>query len=124
MLSLQTDKDKEIFKKMIVAMKGSKGGKSMGVFIKDPIPCEFCGGWQAALKAEFFEKVDVGAAFAFIMAPKEEFEVVTIKKACMVSIDVYSKYLKDHIMEMIDADKVKWIGITYAVIFTNFHSNL
>lgn len=77
----------------------------MGVFSKDPFPGEFCEAWQTALKSESFEKVDVCAAFAFVMAPKEESELVTIKKACVVSIDVYSKYLKDHIMEVIDADK-------------------
>lgn len=103
---VQNDKDKENFKKIITAMKASKAGKTMGVFSKDPFPGEFCEGWQAALKAESFEKLDVGAAFAFVMAPKEDSEIVTIKKACVVSIDVFSKYLKDHIMEVIDADKV------------------
>lgn len=80
-------------------------GKNIGVFAKDPFPGEFCEAWQSALKAESFERIDVGGAFAFVMAPKEESELVTIKKACVVSIDVYSKYLKDNIMEVIDADK-------------------
>lgn len=88
-------------------MKSSKKGKTLGVFTKDPYPGEFCEAWQSALKAETFEKLDVGAAIAFIMAPKEDSEVVTIKKACIVSTDVYSKYLKDHIMEVIDAEKVR-----------------
>lgn len=40
------------------------------------------------------------------MCPKEESEILTIKKACLVSVDVFTKYLKDQIMEIIDSDKV------------------
>lgn len=40
------------------------------------------------------------------MSPKEDTEVLTIKKAGMVSVDVFTKYLKDQIMEIIDSDKV------------------
>lgn len=39
------------------------------------------------------------------MAPKEEVEILTVKKACLVSVDVFTKYLKDQIMEIIDSDK-------------------
>lgn len=108
----QTDKDKANFEKLISAMKASKSGKTIGVFAKDSFPGEFCESWKTALKDQPFEKVDVGASIAFIMAPKEDSEVLTIKKACIVSVDVFSKYLKDHIMEVIDADKVK-IQIIY-----------
>ena len=40
------------------------------------------------------------------MAPKEDSEIQVIKKASVVSVDVYTKYLKDQIMEIIDSDKV------------------
>ena len=53
-----------------------------------------------------FLQIDVSAAAAYLMCPKEDAEVVTIKKACMVSVDVFTKYLKDQIMEIIDSDKV------------------
>ncbi|KAG8036126.1 hypothetical protein G9C98_004706 [Cotesia typhae] len=39
------------------------------------------------------------------MCPKEDVEILTIKKACVVSVDVFTKYLKDQIMEIIDSDK-------------------
>lgn len=39
------------------------------------------------------------------MAPKEESELSVIKKACQVSVDLFNKYLKEQIMEIIDADK-------------------
>jgi hypothetical protein len=51
----------------------------------------------------------VSAAAAYIMSPKEDSEILTIKKACLVSVDVFTKYLKDQIMEIIDSDKVTLI---------------
>lgn len=87
-------------------MKSSKNGKIIGVFAKDAFPGEFCESWKAALKEQTFERIDVGAAIAYIMCPKEDSELLTIKKSCLVSIDVFGKYLKDYIMEIIDADKV------------------
>lgn len=51
-------------------------------------------------------QVDISAAVAYVMAPKEEQEVALTKKACQVTVDVYAKYLRDQIMEIIDADKV------------------
>lgn len=54
-------------------------------------------------------QVDVSSQFAYIMAPKEELEVKTIQKASQVTCDVFNKYLKEQIMEIIDADKVQLI---------------
>ena len=42
---------------------------------------------------------------AYIMAPKEESEISLVKKACQTTIDVFSKYLKEQIMDIIDGDK-------------------
>ena len=42
------------------------------------------------------------------MSPKEDSEILTIKKACLISVDVFTKYLKDQIMEIIDSDKVNF----------------
>lgn len=101
-------------------MKSSKSGKTIGVFAKDSFPGEFCESWKTALKDQPFEKVDVGGSIAYVMAPKEESEILTIKKACIVSVDVFSKYLKDHIMEVIDADKVKLKFYKHYVLLTRF----
>lgn len=51
-------------------------------------------------------QIDVSAAAAYVMCPKEDAEILTVKKACLVSVDVFTKYLKDQIMEIIDSDKV------------------
>lgn len=50
--------------------------------------------------------MDISASIAYIMAPKEESEIHIVKKACLVSVDIFTKYLKDQIMEVIDSDKV------------------
>lgn len=103
----QNDKDKENFSKLIAEIKKSKSGKSLGVFIKDKYPGEFCESWKNILKAEKFENVDISSAVAVFMAPKDDSEIITVKKACLVTVDIFTKYLKDQIMEIIDSDKVR-----------------
>ena len=62
---------------------------------------------RESLSSAKFEKTDVSGALAVCMAGKEESEINTIKKACQVSVDIFSKYLKEQIMDIIDNDKVK-----------------
>ncbi|XP_063704152.1 FACT complex subunit spt16 [Culicoides brevitarsis] len=99
------DKDKANFEKLIEAIKGSKSGKTIGIFAKDSFSNDFCDLWKKALKEANFESVDVSAPLAFVMASKDDAEVLTVKKACLATVDVFTKYLKDTIMEIIDADK-------------------
>ncbi|KZC04875.1 FACT complex subunit spt16 [Dufourea novaeangliae] len=101
----RNDEDKGNFAKLIDIIKESKKGKTLGVFSKENYPGAFMDAWRAALKAESFDTVDVSAAAAYVMCPKEDAEILTIKKACLVSVDVFTKYLKDQIMEIIDSDK-------------------
>nr|XP_022905193.1 FACT complex subunit spt16-like [Onthophagus taurus] len=101
----RNDKDEANFKTLISAIKESRKGKTLGTFTKENYPGEFMDSWRAALKKEEFNVVDVSSAVAYVMCPKEETEIVTIKKACNVSVDVFTKYLKDQIMEIIDSDK-------------------
>ena len=51
-------------------------------------------------------QVDLSSAMAYIMASKEESELNTIKKACQATMDLYNKYTKSQIMDIIDKDKV------------------
>lgn len=103
---MQNDKDKANFEKLKEIIKSSKGGKTLGVFIKDAFPGEFCETWKAALKSENFENVDIGGAVAYIMCSKDEPEINYMRKASLVSVDLFNKYLKDQIMDIIDSDKV------------------
>ncbi|CAL1278690.1 unnamed protein product [Larinioides sclopetarius] len=112
----KADKDKANFEKLINAIKNSKKGSTIGEFAKDKFPGEFLDSWRAALSKENFDSVDVSATIAYLMAPKEDIEVSIVKKACQVTVDVYSKYLKDQIMEIIDSDKkVKHSKLTEGV---------
>lgn len=101
----KADKDKANFEKLISAIKTSKKGRVVGEFSKDKFPGEFMDAWRAVLTKESFDMVDVSASVAYLIAPKEESELVIIRKACQVTVDVYTKYLKDQIMEIIDSDK-------------------
>ena len=47
----------------------------------------------------------MSTAAAYVMVPKEENELAVIKKACQVSADLFNKYLKEQVMEIVDADK-------------------
>lgn len=41
-----------------------------------------------------------------MLSTKAENEITLIKKASLSSVDLFTKYLKDQIMEIIDSDKV------------------
>ncbi|XP_059614643.1 FACT complex subunit spt16 isoform X2 [Phlebotomus argentipes] len=101
----RTDQDKANFAKLVEAIRKSKNGKTLGVFLKDVCGGDFCEAWRAALKNENFDEVDIGAAMGYLMCPKEDSEVSIIRKACVASVDLFNKYLKDQIMEIIDSDK-------------------
>jgi len=101
------DKDKKNFLKLIQSIKGSKKGKTLGGFSKDKFPGAFMDLWREALKKESFENVDLSVPFGYLMAPKEESELSIIKKAAGLSSDIFSKYLKEQIMDIIDGDKKK-----------------
>lgn len=86
-------------------MKSSKNGKTVGEFSKDKFPGEFLDLWRAALSKAGFDHVDVSHTVAFLMAAKEESEQNLIKKSCLVTCTVFSKYFKEQVMEIVDADK-------------------
>ncbi|GAB0094238.1 FACT complex subunit spt16 [Sergentomyia squamirostris] len=115
-LLFQNDHDKANFTKLIDAIKESRKGKTLGVFLKDTTAGDFCESWRSNLKSERFEEVDIGASLGYIMCPKEDNEISIMKKASNVSVDVFNKYLKDQIMEIIDSDKkVKHTKLTEGV---------
>ena len=101
------DKDKRNISKLIENIRSSKKGKLIGSFTKDKYPGDLMSAWKEAIKAEGFESLDMSAAFGYIMAPKEEVEMNLIKKAAGLSSDIFSKYLKEQIMDIIDGDKKK-----------------
>ncbi|KAK9503561.1 hypothetical protein O3M35_010094 [Rhynocoris fuscipes] len=97
--------DSANFKKLIEAIKSSRNGKVIGIFAKDNFSGPFMDAWKKAIKKEEFQNVDISSAVGYIMSPKEESEQNLIKKASQVSVDIFNKYLKDQIMDIIDSDK-------------------
>lgn len=104
--SLQTDKDQANFEKLIKIIQNSKKGKRLGVFTKDAFSGEFSEAWKKMLTANKFEHVDISTIIAYLMCPKDEVEINNIRKASLVSMDIFNKYLKDEIMDIIDSDRV------------------
>ncbi|XP_039489324.1 FACT complex subunit spt16 isoform X2 [Drosophila santomea] len=101
----RTDKDQGNFEKLIKALQNSKKGKRLGIFTKDAYPGEFSEAWKKSLTASKFDHVDISTIIAYLMCPKDESEINNIRKASLVSMDIFNKYLKDEIMDIIDSDR-------------------
>lgn len=139
---LQNESNKANFDKMIDALKHSKKGKRIGVFSKDKFPGEFMNSWNEALSKEGFEKVrrtgtqvpersgsgsgaftqlpltllqaDISAVVAYTMAVKEDGELGQMRKAAAITSEVFNKFLKERVMEIVDADEVR--GDTWSLM--------
>ncbi|XP_063157590.1 FACT complex subunit SPT16 [Candoia aspera] len=101
----KNESNKANFDKMIDALKNSKNGKRIGVFSKDKFPGEFMNSWNEALSKEGFEKVDISAVVAYTMAVKEDGELALMRKAAAITSEVFTKFLKERVMEIVDADE-------------------
>lgn len=101
----KTDKDNANFDKLVSAISNSGSGKTVGEFSKDTSSGDFIVEWKKKFDEKKFEKVDVSIPFANITAPKDEEEINLITKASVLSCELYSKYLREEITEIIDSDK-------------------
>lgn len=101
----KNDKDQMNFEKILKALTKSKNGSAVGEFQKDKFTGEFIDEWRKALGTESFEYVDISSSIAYLMAVKEETEINIITKACNATVEVYTKYLRDQITEIIDSDR-------------------
>ncbi|XP_059693553.1 FACT complex subunit SPT16, partial [Haemorhous mexicanus] len=101
----KNESNKANFEKLLEALRGSRGGRRLGVFAKDKFPGEFMKSWNDALSKEGFEKVDVSAAVAQAMAAKEEGELQLMRKAAAITSEVFTKFFKERVMEIVDADE-------------------
>ncbi|XP_070785820.1 FACT complex subunit SPT16 [Enoplosus armatus] len=101
----KNESNKANFDKMIEAIRGSKDGKTVGIFSKDKFPGEYMKSWNDTITAEGLEKVDISAVVAYTMAVKEDGELSLMKKAAAITSEVYSKFFKERVMEIVDADE-------------------
>uniref|UniRef100_A0A6Q2Z537 FACT complex subunit n=1 Tax=Esox lucius TaxID=8010 RepID=A0A6Q2Z537_ESOLU len=101
----KNESNKANFEKMMEAIRASKEGKAVGVFSKDKFPGEYMKSWNDMITAEGLEKVDISAVVAYTMAVKEDGELSLMKKAASITSEVYSKFFKERVMEIVDADE-------------------
>ncbi|XP_070294030.1 LOW QUALITY PROTEIN: FACT complex subunit SPT16 [Salvelinus sp. IW2-2015] len=101
----KNESNKVNFEKMVEAIRASKEGKTVGVFSKDKFPGEYMKSWNDMITAEGLEKVDISAVVAYTIAVKEDGELALMRKAAAVTSDVYSKFFKERVMEIVDADE-------------------
>uniref|UniRef100_A0A7N9CKK8 FACT complex subunit n=1 Tax=Macaca fascicularis TaxID=9541 RepID=A0A7N9CKK8_MACFA len=99
----KNESNKSSFDKMIEAIKESKNGKKIGVFSKDKFPGEFMKSWNDCLNKEGFDKIDISAVVAY--AVKEDGELNLMKKAASITSEVFNKFFKERVMEIVDADE-------------------
>lgn len=100
----KNDKDKKNYEKLIEVIQKDES-KRFGEFSKDRFKNDFITEFRKRLNELNFQTVDVAAAFAYLMAVKEDNEIETIKKACGVTVEIFNKFVKDQITVIIDAEK-------------------
>jgi nucleosome binding factor SPN SPT16 subunit len=81
-------------------------GKRIGVFPKDKYDGDFFVDWNKSIDQAGFEKLDASLLVSSVLAVKDEIELNNIKKACELTSKIYSKYLKDQLVNIIDGEKV------------------
>lgn len=101
----RADKDAANYDRLLSTIAKSGEGRVIGVFAKDKASGEFTDDWKERLDARKFESVDISLAFAYVSATKDEAEVAMIRKAATFSCDLYGKYLREEITEIIDSDR-------------------
>ena len=70
----------------------------------------------ASLSNAICVQVDVSAPLAYAMAAKDETELITMKKACQATMDLFTKFLKEQLMDLIDKDKVSHFYCSLSVV--------
>ncbi|RWS01709.1 FACT complex subunit spt16-like protein [Dinothrombium tinctorium] len=101
----KADKDKANFEKLLDTILKSKNGRRIGEFSKEKFTNEFIEDWRKAISTKDFDHVDISSDIAYLLAVKEDPEIEIMKKAAQASVDVYAKYLREEITEIIDSDK-------------------
>ncbi|XP_061109430.1 FACT complex subunit SPT16 [Conger conger] len=101
----KNESNKANFEKMLEAIRASREGKSVGVFVKDKFPGEYMKSWNDTLTAEGLERVDISAVVAYTMAVKEDGELALMRKAAGITSEVFTKFFKERVMEIVDAEE-------------------
>lgn len=116
MVRNKNDKDQANYEKLVSVISSSKAGKVVGQFPKDKYTNDFYTDFKEVLSSKSFETFDLTTVVALLTAPKDEAEIEITKKASQMTCDVFSKYLKEEIAEIVDSErKVKHSKLTEGV---------
>ncbi|KAK0169175.1 hypothetical protein PV328_012376, partial [Microctonus aethiopoides] len=81
-----------IFEDMITIIKSSRKGEIIGVFLENE-NIKSIKTWEAALAENNIGRIDMSAAVAHIMHPKEDVELLKIKKACTIIGQMFNHHV-------------------------------
>lgn len=93
---------------MIEVIKESKNGKKIGVFSKDKFFGEFMKSWNDCFNKEGFDKIDISVVVVYIIVVKEDGEFNLMKKVVSIIFEVFNKFFKERVMEIVDVDEKVW----------------
>ena len=65
-------------------------------------------------------QVDISNAIGSLMSTKEDQELASLRKASQITVEVYQKYLRDQIMDIIDSDRVRALPRNLSTVYI-FH---
>ena len=101
--------------KLIRVLVSQGTGRVFGEFKRDKFAGDLYAQWQSALHAATrspengdgeLESVDVSNAFAYLLAVKDDAELELLRRAAAINSKFYNSFLKEHIIKIIDEDKV------------------
>ncbi|KAH8857856.1 FACT complex subunit SPT16 [Schistosoma japonicum] len=99
------DKDKAGLKKLIDGMKFGGKNNKVGHLAKDKFVSELTESFVLSMQEENFQLVDISNSISEILAVKDEAELALLKKASDITCNLFSKHLKEQIMDVIDSDR-------------------
>ncbi|CAF2841546.1 unnamed protein product [Rotaria sp. Silwood2] len=99
------ENDEKSFDDIIKQIKMSHQGKTLGVFSKDKMEGPFCEQWQNCLNQHSLTTVDISSSIGYLLAVKDNEELSLIRKACDITGKLYSKHLKDQIINIVDSER-------------------
>ncbi|CAF1037590.1 unnamed protein product [Rotaria sp. Silwood1] len=99
------ENDEKNFDDIIKQIKTSHQGKTLGVFSKDKMEGPFCEQWQNCLNQHSLTTVDISNSVGYLLAVKDNEELSLIRKACEITGKLYSKHLKDQIINIVDSER-------------------
>ncbi|KAM7532968.1 hypothetical protein Aperf_G00000124167 [Anoplocephala perfoliata] len=104
----QEDKDKENMSTLVREFSSSGNGRKLGVFTKEMArnaESAFSKLVSNAFKENGVDLIDSSALFSQLFGVKENKEIQFIKRACDATCILFSRHLKEKIMDVIDEDK-------------------